>query len=121
MKLRMQGNSLRLRLTQSEVGALRNKGEVLETVAFGSGAAFKYRLQTRAGGDVAQADLTYGMISISVPTALVERWATSEEVGIYGDDGGLRISVEKDFRCLTRTSEEQEADAYPHPAERCSA
>lgn len=29
----------------------------------------------------------------------------------------LTRSEEKDFRCLTRTQEEQEPDAYPHPAE----
>lgn len=121
MKLRMQGNSLRLRLTRSEVENLRGKGEVLETVKFRSGASFVYRLQTLAGGDAVQADLAYGMISISVPTATAEPWAASEEVGIYGQDGDLRISIEKDFRCLTRASEEQEADAYPHPAEQCSA
>jgi len=121
MKLRMQGNSLRLRLTRSEVENLRDKGEVSETVKFRSGAAFIYRLQTHSGGDAVRADLAYGVISISVPTTTAERFAVSEEVGIYGYDGELRISVEKDFRCLTRPSEEQEADAYPNPAEQCSA
>jgi len=120
MKLRMQGNSLRLRLTQSEVEKVRDKGEVSETVKFRSGGTFMYRLQTCVGGDLVQAVLAYGLISISVSTAMAERWATSEEVGIYGQDGELRISVEKDFRCLTRASDEQETDAYPHPAEQCS-
>lgn len=120
MKLRIQGNSLRLRLTRSEVDRLRDEGEVSETLPFRSGAALAYRLQQRAGTDALQADLAHGLISISVPTALLHPWANSDEVGIYGQDGELRIAIEKDFRCLTRAAEEQEADAYPHPAERCA-
>lgn len=117
----MQGNSLRLRVTRSEVEKLRGKSEVLEAVKFRSGAAFVYRLQTHASGDAVRAELAYGTISVSVPEAMAEHWAASDEVGIYGQDGELKISVEKDFRCLTRAPEEQEADAYPHPAEQCSA
>jgi hypothetical protein len=33
----------------------------------------------------------------------------------------LSIAIEKDFRCLTRPREEEEPDAYPHPAERPQA
>ena len=29
--------------------------------------------------------------------------------------GALTISIERDFRCLTRPLDEQERDAYPHP------
>jgi hypothetical protein len=29
----------------------------------------------------------------------------------------MRIAIEKDFRCLTRPREQDEPDAYPHPAE----
>lgn len=121
MKLRLQGNSLRLRLTRSEVEKLRHEGEVSETSRFRSGAGMTYRLLNAAAAEGVQADLAQATISVSVPPAAVELWAASDEVGIYGQDGELSIAIEKDFRCLTRASEEQEADAYPHPAERCSA
>jgi hypothetical protein len=45
----------------------------------------------------------------------VRVWASGDEVGLYAQDGALRIAIEKDFRCLTRAGEEP--DAYPHPAE----
>lgn len=121
MKLRIQGSSLRLRLTRPEVERLRDGGEVSETIAFRSGGALTYRLQKLAGADEARADLALGVISVSVPDTMVEHWASSDEVGIYGHDGELRIVIEKDFRCLTRAAEEQEADAYPHPAGQCTA
>lgn len=120
MKLRVQGNSLRLRLTRSEVAALDSKGEVTEEIRFSSGGALTYRLEKRTGAEALAASLSNGLISISVPAAAAARWVGSEEVGVYGQDGELRIAIEKDFRCLTRASDEQEADAYPHPAEPCT-
>src|SRR5579885_2720764 len=44
MKLRLQGNSLRLRLTRTEVERLRDTGLVEESVDFGAGAALTYRI-----------------------------------------------------------------------------
>ncbi len=121
MKLRIQGNSLRLRLTRPEVARLREKGDVSETISFPVGGAITYRILERAGADGVQTEFAQGTISVSLPATAIELWATSDEVGIYGQDGQVRIAIEKDFRCLTRTSDEQEADAYPHPAEPCCA
>ena len=121
MKLRIQGNSLRLRLTRSEVEILRDGGEVSDTISFRSGAALTYRLQRRTDAEEVQADLVHGSISVSVPGTMVERWVGSDDVGIYGEHGELRIAIEKDFRCLTRAAEEQDADAYPNPAGQCTA
>jgi hypothetical protein len=47
MKLRLQGNSVRLRLTRSEVERLREIGRVEESVDFGAGEVLAYRLQSR--------------------------------------------------------------------------
>jgi hypothetical protein len=47
MKLRLQGNSVRLRLTRSEVERLRDTGIVEESVDFGGGEVLAYRLQSR--------------------------------------------------------------------------
>ena len=47
MKLRLQGNSVRLRLTRSEVERLRETGLVEESIEFGSGELLVYRLQSR--------------------------------------------------------------------------
>jgi hypothetical protein len=117
MKLRIQGDSLRLRLTRSEVAGLNESGLVQDTAHFGCGHGLTYRIRKLAGADAIRAELTDGTITVHVPAGVVEAWATSEEVGMTGRDGVLRIAIEKDFRCLTRPREEDEADAYPHPAE----
>ena len=116
MKLRIQGNSLRFRLTRSEVATLDEDGLIAETTHFVVGHPLTYRLRKETGGADVRAELADGVITVSAPTAAVHKWATSDEVSIATRDGGLRIAIEKDFRCLTRR-EEDEADAYPHPVE----
>jgi hypothetical protein len=119
MKLRIQGNSLRFRLTRSEVAKLYEDGAIAETTDFGVVHSLTYRLQKAAGGADVRAELADGAITVSAPGSMVDKWATSDEVGIAGRDGILRIAIEKDFRCLTRR-EEDEVDAYPHPVEQAS-
>ena len=117
MKLRIQGDSVRLRLTRSEVAGLHKNGIVEETAHFGDGRSLTYGIRKRSGvGDI-RAELTAGSISVHVPATTIDGWATSDDVGISARDGVLRIAIEKDFRCLARASGEVERDTYPHPAE----
>jgi len=115
MKLRIQGESLRFRLTRLEVARLHESGMVEETAHFGAGRSLTYRIRKGAGGDM-RAELAEGAITVHVPAGIADGWAASEEVGIDARDGVMRIAIEKDFRCLTH-SREDEPDAYPHPAE----
>src|ERR1035437_2526589 len=114
MKLRLQGNSLRLRLTRSEVVRLDGHGTVEEASLFGSGGSLIYRIQSRTGTEPLHAEFSGGGIYVLLPTRTGRVWASGNEVGLYAQDGALRIAIEKDFRCLTRAGEEP--DAYPHPA-----
>ena len=116
MKLRLQGNSVRLRLTRSEVARLRETGLMEESVDFGAGAALAYRLQTRLEPGAMEAAYRQGILTVSISKEAAQAWAGSEEVGLYSQFGALAISVEKDFRCLTRPRDD-ERDAYPHPGQ----
>ena len=117
MKLRLQGNSVRLRLTRSDVERLRETGLVEESVDFG-GEVLAYRLQSRLEQGPVGAAFRQGLVTVTVSKDAAQAWAASDEVGLYGQPGALTISVEKDFRCLTRPLDEQERDAYPHPGQR---
>ena len=116
MKLRIQGNSLRFRLTRSEVASLDKDGLIAETTYFGVGHSLTYRIRKETDGADVRTELADGVITVSAPAGEVHKWATSDEVGITARDGVLRIAIEKDFRCLTRRGDD-EADAYPHPVE----
>jgi hypothetical protein len=111
MKLRIKGNSIRLRLTQSEVARLHSHGSLEERCNFGE-AALRYTLASN--GELG-ATLDGPHITVTVPRAAVAAWAEGTEVGIYGRSGPLELAIEKDFRCAhTRT--EDASDSYPNPA-----
>ena len=117
MKMRLQGNSVRLRLTRSEVERLRETGLVEESVDFGAGEVLAYRLQSRLEQGPVEAAFGQGLMTVSVSQEDATAWADSDEVGLYAQSGVITVSVEKDFRCLTRRLDDQVRDAYPHPGQ----
>jgi hypothetical protein len=117
VKLRLQGNSVRLRLSRSEVERLRENGLIEESVDCGPGELLAYRLQRTLEQGPVGAAFRQGIVTVSVSTQTAQAWAGSDDVGIYAQSGALSISIEKDFRCLTRPLDLQEPDAYPHPGQ----
>lgn len=121
MKLRIKGDSLRLRISPSEVSRLLQSGRIDETIHFGHGddAALTYALLLGSQQDSAFAVRhTAREIAVEVPASLVRAWAGSEQVGMYGaidhGTGQLEIAVEKDFACLDKIDSES-SDTYPNP------
>ena len=116
MKLRLKGNSIRLRLTQAEVERLIAQGVVREVVEFGPGlAGFVYAVETDRKVDSLRAEYSNDRMSVLVPEPQARRWAESNNVGIEADLAGLRITVEKDFACLKSRPGEDESDMFPNP------
>ena len=119
MKLRIKGSSLRLRLTQGEVGRLETTGEVTEQVHFGGGARLTYRLRTDTKGDEISATYGDNVIDIRVPRDTALTWSRTDQVTLSHAetvaDGELRVVIEKDWNCLAPRSEEDESDNFPHP------
>jgi hypothetical protein len=120
MKLRIKGASLRLRLTQKEVRALLEEGQVEERVPFAAQAQLIYRLRRDASVAQIQASFERDVIEIRVPQALAAEWCASEQVTLAHSQrvppGILQISLEKDFACLAPRAGEDESDNFPHPA-----
>jgi hypothetical protein len=117
MKLRIRGNSIRLRLTRSEVETFGAIGKVEESVDFGpKKSAFGYALETRDLPGV-EASFSGNALRIYVPQGIAQEWVNSELVGIESAEGsGPRILVEKDFACMQERPGENDNDAYPNPA-----
>jgi hypothetical protein len=116
MKLRIKGNSIRLRLTKSEVETFGADGHIEEMVNFGDKEhpGFVYALESGSTQNLS-ASFEEGRLSVQVPETIATQWVNSEEVGFNGNDGDLQILVEKDFVCLTPREGEDEGDNYPHP------
>ena len=115
MKLRIKGNSLRLRMTRSEVARLGTGEPVEESTEFSPNQILRYRIQPGEGPDEVFASFESGLALVMVSADRIRQWAFSSEVGIYGASAALDIAIEKDFRCLTRPEERSDPDVYPHP------
>jgi hypothetical protein len=115
MKLRICGNSLRLRLTQTEVAELVSAGGVENRTQLGQdpAQAFVFRLQLSTLRLIPGVEFGGGRITVSLPEAQARSWARENEVGIYSEEPwGLKLSVEKDFQCLDQRPNEDDSDAF---------
>jgi hypothetical protein len=114
MKIRINGNSLRLRLSQKEVTDLVVNGLVTSVCHFPQGA-FQYSIKT-SDKALLSAEISDGDILVHVPHGFVDGWDGDERVGFdYRDESGLYILVEKDFQCLKPRPEEDESGLFPNP------
>ena len=118
MKLRLHGNTLRLRLNQAEVSQFSKTGYVESSIDFGGGAHLTYVLESCSTIDSLHAIYRNGEVRVQMPDPAGREWVTTDRVGISGEHaigGGkqLAILVEKDFKCIHR--DEPEPHAYPNP------
>jgi hypothetical protein len=122
MKLRIKGNSIRLRLGQSEVLQLAINGKVEESTQFGPFREQSLRYTISASPDVrdVSANFINRSITIRVPWSIVHEWVTTDQVSIdalqrNSVDVDLRILIEKDFECIDPAPGESQEDAFPNP------
>jgi hypothetical protein len=113
-------NSIRLRLTKSEVQTVGTDGLVRGRVRFAGSNTFDYVLESSPATVRPEAHISNNVLTVRVPTLDVRQWADSDRVSIEAeqilDDGErLRILVEKDFHCLSPREGEDETDMYLHP------
>lgn len=119
MKIRIKDNSIRLRLTQSEVNLLSKQGKVEKRTHFTPHNILIYAIET---ADVTEMKATFenGKITVYLPQEEARTWINTEQVGMeqfsqLTVDEGLKILVEKDFTCLVKREGEDDMDTYPHP------
>lgn len=122
MKIRIKGNSIRLRLTQTEVANFANNGYLEEHTEFGN-ATFTYALANDAEVLNLSAKMEGAKITMQVPPDLAKNWTSTNEVGFQhklslNNGKELFLLVEKDFVCLDNTFEDQ-SDNYPNPNAHC--
>ena len=123
MKLRIRGNSIRLRLLRSEIEHFRTVGRVVDETNFGNGL-LTYSLEMSPDVASISAKFENGEIRVVMPEKMAREWAVNEIVGFEVDQDVaenelLTILVEKDFACLDRPDDPDHADAFPHPNLTC--
>ena len=123
MKIRIKGNSIRVRLSRPEVDQFGAEGYLEERTEFGTNA-FTYALQNMPEGTGLSASFADGKITMRVPASITREWVTTETVGYnnnmeLGNGGQLFLLLEKDFKCIDAPAYEDQSDNYEHPKTTC--
>lgn len=118
MKLRLNGNTVRLRLSQAEVGQFSKTGYVESTTEFGPASQFSYILESSSKASSPQAQFRNGDLRIQVSSSDAQEWITTDRVEISGEQQfgagkTLSILIEKDFQCIHK--EKPDPGAFPNP------
>lgn len=121
MKLRIKGNSLRLRITRPELDQLIGEGRIEENISFAADdqSRLTYSLEHTATASAPTVRYAPPALEVRIPTAQAQKWALGEDVGIgatieLGPRGSLDLLIEKDFACM-HGSEDENRDAFANP------
>jgi hypothetical protein len=121
MKLRIKENSLRLRISRSELAHLQAGGRIEETIRFAEApeARLTYALESAVQSSTVRVRYGFHDVTVILSQDQVRVWEAEGEVGIYsnldiGSAGSLDVIVEKDFACLDGNDEEN-SDAFANP------
>ncbi|MBL7698042.1 MAG: hypothetical protein JNK79_07780 [Chitinophagaceae bacterium] len=122
MKLRIKGNSVRIRLSKTEVDELVSGLSIEETTSFGENT-FGYTVKPVNYSDQLTASYDNNIISLYVPKVLLKDWSTNSVVGFEAmmpldDSDHLHLLLEKDFKCLDKTIGDQ-SDFFDNPSTNC--
>jgi len=118
MKIRIKENSIRLRLTKSEVEQFLIDGQFSQTCKIGTNI-FSYTLKSSEEVEDLMATFDKNNITVFMPNSYLPQWKAADKVGftnsvVMEDKVTLSLKVEKDFVCLDDTDEDQ-SDNYPNP------
>ena len=123
MKIRIKGNSIRIRIVKTELDNLDKDGFLEERTEFGD-TDLVYRLESNDLIDDLRADMKGNTITVSMPETMKREWVATETVGYrtdmpLGDGKSLFILIEKDFKCLDGEVLEDQSDNFDNPSQVC--
>jgi hypothetical protein len=103
MKLRIHGDSLRLRLNRSDVEQFRISGVCAASFRFDSSSQLTYTFETSSRLTVMEVQYLRNCIRVLLPLDMAQEWACSDRISLsLNRAGGLSLLIEKDFQCLHR-------------------
>ncbi len=122
MKIRIKGNTVRYRLSKTEVTTLAENGVLEEKTEF-IGGNLVYAIKQTENNDLS-ADFTQNTITLFVPQTALQQWANSGQVGLENNmplpnGGTLFLLLEKDFKCIDADVKEDQSDYFENPLLTC--
>ena len=121
MKLRIRGNSIRFRISITELETLSSGLALRESTNFGD-TELVYAVQP---ADCRQMSATFenNTITLMLPTRFIADWSANNVVGFeemfsVGNKQTLKLLIEKDYKCLDVSTEDQ-SDFFDNPSKSC--
>lgn len=121
MKIRINDNSLRYRLNKQDISVLLEKGNVNSGTQIGL-QKLHFCIKQK---DIESPRFKLDELGLhlAIPTAQIQTWANTEQVGISftiinEDQSVLQVLIEKDFECLNHENNENQSFAFENPKKR---
>jgi hypothetical protein len=121
MKLRIKGNSLRLRVSRSELARFESGERIEETIHFTGDpeAKLTYALEFALQSAPVKVRYESNQVTVILSEAQARIWGVEGEVGVYetldvDSTGSLDVILEKDFACADGSDIENN-DTFPNP------
>lgn len=118
MKIRIKDNSIRLRLTKSDVAQLKDIGLVSCKTVIAPDQIFNYVLKVEPSVQTISASYSEETVTIILPLIQADILTNTDEITIKGsqtngEEGNLFLLIEKDLQCLDPSHDDQ-SDMYEH-------
>jgi hypothetical protein len=101
MKIRIRGQSLRIRTDPEEMRTLATSGRIEERIQLDPRRALVCRLTVAADASTIAVAFEDNVIEVRLPQAAASEWCTTDRIGLSGSQRNgaveLRVTVEKDF------------------------
>lgn len=116
MKVRLKDDSLRFRLTRTEVAQLGAGTMVSSQTRLNALQSLNFRL---IPSELAEVEVHTEQLTISVRLLAdaAHNWATTDQVSLVDELAGLAVLIEKDFACLSPREGGDDDDCFVHPDE----
>lgn len=116
MKIRIEPNSLLLRLRKSEVELFAKNEVFSELISFGN-ESLVYRLKMCLEDEISSF-FSGNIITVNVPKEIAMNWANTDLISLENQVQNLHILIEKDFECTLNEdveSEKYQSDCLENP------
>lgn len=123
MKIRIKDNSIRLRLTKTDVANLKKIGLIECQTVITANDVFRYKLKVDNSSEIFSASFDMATITVHIPLHQATILTETDEITVKGwqensEENKLFILIEKDLQCLDPTHEDQ-SDMYHNPNSSC--
>ena len=125
MYLRIQSNSIRIRMERKDLAELIERGRLVDVLRFGPGShhTFTYAVVVKAASPgCPRAHYHAGLLVVTIDHSDAAAWSEGDRLGFDHQQavagGSVRVILEKDFDCRDRQAggEAEDALAFPSPS-----